>query len=83
MRLPRKLKKKAKKRKAFHDAMIMTQTAMLAVMGRSQVAMVAATPIRHPSEIALKALRVAEVLYDTAQAVSKCMSQIKHYREFA
>jgi hypothetical protein len=38
MRLPRKLKKKAKKRKAINDAMVMTQTAMLAVMGRHQCA---------------------------------------------
>lgn len=29
MRLPRKLKKKAKKRKAAHDAMVMAQTAMV------------------------------------------------------
>lgn len=82
MRLPRKLKKKAKKRKALHDAMVMTHVAMVKAMGQSQVMKITVIPPTNPHHIALKALYVVEVVTDTAKAVSNCMSQIKHYREF-
>jgi len=55
---------------------------MIAAMNMAQVAMISATPINvdftpPPVAIAMKAVRVTQVVSDSAKAISNCMEQIK------
>lgn len=84
-RVPRKLKKIAKKRKAVADGIVGVRNVLTVAMGSVQLAMVAAQPLPMygPSRIfpALKALRILEIAKDTAAAVQRNMSHIKDWRQ--
>lgn len=78
-RLPRKYKKQVKKIVGRKYASKMVMTALVTASARSQVAIIAATPLYTgtavQAEIALKALRSVDIMVDTAQAIQKIMSE--------
>lgn len=79
LRAPRKKKKKAKKLKAANDAMVMARTAMITANSYAQVAIIRSTPLEIP---AIKAVKVAQTLVETAKAIGTSMSDIKHWTHF-
>jgi hypothetical protein len=79
-RRPRKLKKIAKIRKAFADAALTAQAALITTMGMVQLALVNSQPPLYPM---LKAFRIAEVTINTASAIQKCLSEIKPWQYYA
>lgn len=76
-RSPRKRKKQVKKIVAAHTALKVTTAAMATAMGMAQISMIAATPTHLPGPLSIadKALSVARVAMDRAQAIAKIMSE--------
>lgn len=83
-RVPRKLKKLAKKRKAIADTLTTVQLALIAAQSNAQVALVSAIPSYGPSPVAvaLKTLRVVQIAMDTAKIIQE-KARFKHWKEFA
>lgn len=79
-RVPRKLKKKAKKLKSRNDAFVIARTAMVNAMHLAQMATISSMPSLEPTP--LKALRFAEVAINSAKAVQKSMEDIKPWTSF-
>lgn len=83
-RLPRKYKKKVKAIVAAKSASKVAMTAMVTASSALQVAMISSMPIPVTSgSLADRALEVVGVVSDTAQAISKIMSEKpNHWRDF-
>jgi NADH dehydrogenase FAD-containing subunit len=79
-RLPRKAKKRVKKKLKFITGLRMAQTAVVALNARFQVMDIISTPLR---DKASKALEIANVTVNTAQTVSKILSEKpNHWKDF-
>jgi len=75
---PRKKKKKAKKLKAVNDGFVMARTAMITASSYAQLATISSTP----GLPQLKALRVMEIVIDTAKAVAASVNDVRHWTHF-
>lgn len=82
-RIPRKLKKHAKKRKAIADAIVLSQCAISSVMSAAQLAMISSSPILQDSDRISKVLRIVEVAKNAAEIISRHTQQIKPWQHFA
>jgi hypothetical protein len=75
MRLPRKLKKKVKKIVERKTAVKCVMAAMATAQSLAQMAIISATPGFLPHSIALKALKTAEIVQDSAKAIQNILSE--------
>jgi hypothetical protein len=79
-RLPRKAKKSAKKKLKLLTGMRMAQTAVVALNARFQVMNIISTPFHNKAS---KAIEIANVTVNTAQTVSKILSEKpNHWKDF-
>jgi hypothetical protein len=78
-RLPRRYKKKVKKIVAAKSALKMAMASIVTMQARAQVAIISAQPVPHDypptTFIAERALRVAEAVVDTSEAIGKILSE--------
>lgn len=83
-RVPRKKKKIAKKRKSINDSVLMAQSAMVVMSGLTQTAIIAAMPTGYVPIVtpAIKALKVAEAMLNTANAIKNITNQFKPWTHF-
>jgi hypothetical protein len=78
MRVPRKKKKQAKKLKAKHDVVVFAMAAMTGASGMVQLATIGSSLEPVPVRIA----RASVTAIESAQAVQRCMAQIKPWTHF-
>ena len=89
-RIPRKLKKLAKKHKAKHDAMVTATTAITAALGAARMLSIASRPIPKANgnngddiikSVLEKKIALANCILQTSYSAAISMQQIKPWRE--